>query len=515
MICPKCQHESLIFDFQVCPKCGYNLNPELTTPVKSDCPHCGADINEGDIFCAKCGAKLDFPESNRSTTSQTIGETPVNQIDPFRYLQPKTILVLIIFLIIGIYFNVNLFLTIFCEIIASVYFLLVHQKFLIKYNFISSDCNLAAYISTKYGGKLLLGWIIFIEAIMIFLYVISSDSFNTKRFHSAAQDLTNTLITDKNVNEIKTQINQLAVIDTANFEKFNYLIKKILDSKDSTLLTLLEETYNGLPNKPRIEILEIYKNNKVGFSTIPILLKKIFSNSQHDKDEYIRQLKTHSTPDVVRELEKDITIKVNQSDEKTKFIDINEEIYFLRNNFSSTNDSVFSLLGSIYFNLNTLHNNLNNEDESEPTKPIYEKPKYYGTVYMYAEYVGPFDGGGMVLRANGKYYLAKNGSESRNPFVRFYYGYYEKTGETITLNRGRNGTECEVIEVKDEETYRDDQRSYQNSVKEAQETYKEELASYNENLVKYRNSEVIDNKINQQISELLFKAKSLIIQLPY
>jgi hypothetical protein len=244
---------------------------------------------------------------------------------------------------------------------------------------------------------------------------------------------------------------------------------------------------------------------------IPILIDKYFRSPQ---DEYLALLKTQPKLEVIKALEKQIITSINNSDVNSDFKGINEKIFFLRNNFGSSNDSTFSRLGSIYYNLNTLKENLKKEKVSEPTKPTYEKPIYDGVIYLYAEYLGPFDNGGLVLKANGKYYLARNSSESKNPFVRYYYGYYEKTGETLTLNRGRNGTECEIIDVRDEETYRDDQRAYQMKVEEAQETYKEDLANYKDNIVRYQKYSVLEKNIKHNISEELFKAKSLIIQLP-
>jgi hypothetical protein len=251
------------------------------------------------------------------------------------------------------------------------------------------------------------------------------------------------------------------------------------------------------------------KVNRYKEDSISQLVHNLYDDYKYFPDEYLQQLKIFSKTDVIKEFEKDIIIKLNR---EANYERINQEIYFVRKYFGSSNDTLFRRLGSICFYVDSLDRCLFKYTTSEPTSPYYEKPKYNGALYMYAEYVGPFDEGGIILKANGEYYLARNAHESRNPFARYYHGYIEKTGETINLNRGRHGTECEIINIKDEETYRDDQKSYRDRLKEAQEDYRRELVTYKEDLQAYKKDAAIVGKINQQKNNQILIIKDLIKQ---
>lgn len=63
-ICPKCK-ESVSSELTVCPHCHTPL-PEITAAFQI-CPHCGTKNKMLDLYCAKCGKRLDLivdPDEN-------------------------------------------------------------------------------------------------------------------------------------------------------------------------------------------------------------------------------------------------------------------------------------------------------------------------------------------------------------------------------------------------------------------------------------------------------------------
>ncbi|MFC1716824.1 AAA family ATPase, partial [Candidatus Poribacteria bacterium] len=65
MKCPKCGHEVAVGDL-FCSRCG--------TKLESVCPECGNKLKEGDLFCSKCGTKLDSDVES--------GDLPIDEAVP-------------------------------------------------------------------------------------------------------------------------------------------------------------------------------------------------------------------------------------------------------------------------------------------------------------------------------------------------------------------------------------------------------------------------------------------------
>ncbi|MBK7397267.1 MAG: hypothetical protein IPJ34_13465 [Myxococcales bacterium] len=84
------------------------------------------------------------------------------------------------------------------------------------------------------------------------------------------------------------------------------------------------------------------------------------------------------------------------------------------------------------------------EKDGIPTvgeKPVFAPPKYDGTFFLGGVYRGPYDGGGIVVESNGKYYIINNADK---PLVATYLsGYVVPTGTTVTLALGTAGREAD------------------------------------------------------------------------
>lgn len=56
--CPSCDHV-IPFDANICPYCGKKFVEFQPDTVQDKCPYCGFEIKSGDIFCRKCGKKIE------------------------------------------------------------------------------------------------------------------------------------------------------------------------------------------------------------------------------------------------------------------------------------------------------------------------------------------------------------------------------------------------------------------------------------------------------------------------
>ena len=70
MLCPKCK-STILEKVDFCPYCGENLTA-LPAQDKKFCSSCGGEIKEGNLYCAKCGARtVAVTQTNTSTTPAT------------------------------------------------------------------------------------------------------------------------------------------------------------------------------------------------------------------------------------------------------------------------------------------------------------------------------------------------------------------------------------------------------------------------------------------------------------
>lgn len=94
---------------------------------------------------------------------------------------------------------------------------------------------------------------------------------------------------------------------------------------------------------------------------------------------------------------------------------------------------------------------LEKELENLPGKPVYDGAFRVGgavrTCYK----------DGVVLESNGKLYFVKDATCPDTPLL---HGWVEDTGETLTLDLGRNGREAKVVEISDKEKAQDDRKDF-------------------------------------------------------
>ena len=70
MICSKCQ-ATIVENASYCPNCGETLTVQAEQNGKF-CPSCGGEIKEGNMFCAKCGARtVSVTKADTYTTPYT------------------------------------------------------------------------------------------------------------------------------------------------------------------------------------------------------------------------------------------------------------------------------------------------------------------------------------------------------------------------------------------------------------------------------------------------------------
>lgn len=130
--------------------------------------------------------------------------------------------------------------------------------------------------------------------------------------------------------------------------------------------------------------------------------------------------------------------------------------------------------------IEAVQKDLGGQPPAKPDKPTYDKPTYSGTWPISGLCRGRYEGDqGIVLQANGKYYVIKDAEPCDTPYVN---GYVESTGETVTLDLGRDGRSADVVEVKDRETYEDDQKAYRDEVAQAQADYQQAVKDYPQQL---------------------------------
>jgi hypothetical protein len=450
----------------------------------TNCNTCGSPINNEDIYCPKCGTKLQNAEKEKDQVSNG----PENFLKNFPFALTLTSLISFIFLLI---LKIPFLFVLFIEIAFFSFFCIKYPKFLNKFHSVPDVIKVISNYKKSLRGKFIVTGILIVELLLLFLSVITSDFYHRYAF----QNKVNELVSTSNTKAIEDYYSE--IIETECEDSLYILISKSIGLPTKPLSLQIQKDFGNYSSNLQEKVVNLFKSKNLQVFK-PDSIATLLIQSKFIPPPYVQMaMKTHDTSvllmvssnmlkSIVKECENFTPEEIIAH--KIKFSQVND-LFMTINNFRAffrpKEDTLWSDIQKYIWEFDTLRGYFNHLKTDLPEKPRLERCTFSGPTSLSGAVI-PYDGEGLCVTDGSKFYIITG--VSKDP-VGYFDGYVNITDETESIYSKNNGStwDATICEYVSPQEYNDAVKRFHQDQKDAQVKYAKDLRDYKQEMANYNN----------------------------